>query len=178
MRVGSDGRLWAVNPEAGYFGVAPGTNARSNPNAMRMVEHDTIFTNVAMTPDGDVWWEGIGLDPPRGTLNWQGVPWVPHSGQPAAHPNSRFTAPMANNPALSPHVDDPQGVPISAIIFGGRRATTVPLVMEAFDWKHGVSSAWFCPAFTPGIHARQKLSGPAAVEPGNSTASGEARSAK
>ena len=138
MRVGSDGRLWAVNPEAGYFGVAPGTNARSNPNAMRMVEHDTIFTNVAMTPDGDVWWEGIGLDPPRGTLNWQGMPWVPHSGQPAAHPNSRFTAPMANNPALSPHVDDPQGVPISAIIFGGRRATTVPLVMEAFDWKHGV----------------------------------------
>ena len=107
MRVGSDGRLWAVNPEAGYFGVAPGTNARSNPNAMRMVEHDTIFTNVAMTPDGDVWWEGIGLDPPRGTLNWQGMPWVPHSGQPAAHPNSRFTAPMANNPALSPHVDDP-----------------------------------------------------------------------
>jgi phosphoenolpyruvate carboxykinase (GTP) len=138
MRVGSDGRLWAVNPEAGYFGVAPGTNARSNPNAMRMVEHDTIFTNVAMTPDGDVWWEGIGLDPPRGTLNWQGMPWVPHSVQPAAHPNSRFTAPMANNPALSPHVDDPQGVPISAIIFGGRRATTVPLVMEAFDWKHGV----------------------------------------
>ena len=138
LRVGSDGRLWAVNPEAGYFGVAPGTNARSNPNAMRMVEHDTIFTNVALTPDGDVWWEGIGLDPQRGTLDWQGTPWVPHSGHPAAHPNSRFTTPMTNNPVLSPHAGDPQGVPISAIIFGGRRATTVPLVMEAFDWKHGV----------------------------------------
>ena len=138
LRVGSDGRLWAVNPEAGYFGVAPGTSARSNPNAMRMVEHDTIFTNVALTPDGDVWWEGIGLDPPRGTLDWRGMPWTPHSGLSAAHPNSRFTAPMTNNPALSPHVGDPQGVPISAIIFGGRRATTVPLVMEAFDWKHGV----------------------------------------
>jgi phosphoenolpyruvate carboxykinase (GTP) len=138
LRVGSDGRLWAVNPEAGYFGVAPGTNACSNPNAMRMVKHDTIFTNVALTPDGDVWWEGMGFEPPHGTLDWQGTPWVPHSRQPAAHPNSRFTTPMTNNPALSPHVNDPQGVPISAIIFGGRRATTVPLVMESFDWKQGV----------------------------------------
>ena len=110
MRVGSDGRLWAVNPEAGYFGVAPGTNAHSNPNAMKMVEHDTIFTNVAMTPDGDVWWEGMGIDPPEGLLDWQGQPWRKDSGKPAAHPNSRFTTPMRNNPALSPHADSPQGV--------------------------------------------------------------------
>jgi phosphoenolpyruvate carboxykinase (GTP) len=138
LRVGGDGRLWAINPEAGYFGVAPGTSARSNPNAMRMVEHDTIFTNVALTPDGDAWWEGIEFDPPPGTMDWQGRPWTPNSGQPAAHPNSRFTTPMTNNPALSPHADDPQGVPIAAIIFGGRRATTIPLAVEAFDWKHGV----------------------------------------
>jgi phosphoenolpyruvate carboxykinase (GTP) len=138
MRVGSDGRLWAVNPEAGYFGVAPGTNAHSNPNAMKMVEHDTIFTNVAMTPDGDVWWEGMGIDPPAGLLDWQGQPWRKDSGKPAAHPNSRFTTPMRNNPALSPHADSPQGVPISAIVFGGRRASTVPLVLESFDWNHGV----------------------------------------
>jgi phosphoenolpyruvate carboxykinase (GTP) len=138
MRVGADGRLWAVNPEFGYFGVAPGTNAHSNPNAMRMLEHDTIFTNVALTPAGDVWWEGIGVDPPPGTVDWRGRPWRASSGTKAAHPNSRFTTPMTNNPALSPHADDPQGVPISAIIFGGRRASTVPLVLEAFDWNHGV----------------------------------------
>jgi phosphoenolpyruvate carboxykinase (GTP) len=138
LRVGRDGRLWAVNPEAGYFGVAPGTNARSNPNAMRMIERDTIFTNVAMTPDGDVWWEGINGEPEGGMLDWQGMPWRLGSGQPAAHPNSRFTTPMANNPALSPRADDPHGVPISAIIFGGRRATTIPLVLEAFDWNHAV----------------------------------------
>jgi phosphoenolpyruvate carboxykinase (GTP) len=138
MRVGPDGRLWAVNPEAGYFGVAPGTSAHSNPNAMKMVERDTIFTNVAMTPDGDVWWEGMGIDPPEGLIDWQGRPWSKDSGQPAAHPNSRFTTPMRNNPALSPNADAPQGVPISAIIFGGRRASTVPLVLESFDWVHGV----------------------------------------
>ena len=138
MRIGPDGRLWAVNPEAGYFGVAPGTNAHSNPNAMKMVEHDTIFTNVAMTPEGDVWWEGMGIDPPEGLIDWQGKPWRKDSGKPAAHPNSRFTTPMRNNPALSPQADSPQGVPISAIIFGGRRATTVPLVLESFDWIHGV----------------------------------------
>jgi len=138
LRVGSDGRLWAVNPENGYFGVAPGTNAHSNPNAMKMVQHDTIFTNVAMTADGDVWWEGIDIPPGEKMLDWQGRPWDPKSGDKGAHPNSRFTTPMVNNPALSPHVDDAVGVPISAIIFGGRRATTMPLVLESESWAHGV----------------------------------------
>ena len=138
MRVAPDGTLWAVNPEAGYFGVAPGTSASSNPNAMEMVGHDTIFTNVAMTFDGDVWWEGMDREPVDGMLDWQGRPWKNGSGDKAAHPNSRFTTPMRNNPALSPSADDPQGVPISAIIFGGRRASTVPLVFESFDWTHGV----------------------------------------
>ncbi len=138
MRVGADGRLWAINPESGYFGVAPGTSWRSNPNAMKMLERDTLFTNVALTPDGDVWWEGIGQDAPEGTLDWQGRPWKRTSSGKAAHPNSRFTTPMYNNPVLSPKADDPEGVPISAILFGGRRATTVPLVLEAFDWEHGV----------------------------------------
>jgi phosphoenolpyruvate carboxykinase (GTP) len=138
LRVGPDGRLWAINPENGYFGVAPGTNARSNPTAMKVLEHDSIFTNVAMTPDGDVWWEGMDVDPPPGLLDWQGRPWDPKSGQKAAHPNSRFTTPMANNPVLSPKANDPQGVPISAIVFGGRRANTMPLVLESSDWTHGV----------------------------------------
>jgi phosphoenolpyruvate carboxykinase (GTP) len=138
LRVGADGRLWAVNPESGYFGVAPGTSTHSNPNAMRMLGHDSIFTNVAMTPDGDVWWEGIDIDPPAGLIDWQGRPWDPKSGNKAAHPNSRFTTPMTNNPALSPHAEDAQGVPISAIIFGGRRATTVPLVLQSIDWTEGV----------------------------------------
>ena len=138
MRVGPDGRLWAVNPENGYFGVAPGTSAKSNLNAMKMVEHDTIFTNVAMTPDGDVWWEGMDVPPPDGLLDWQGRPWKKNSGEKAAHPNSRFTTPMRNNSAWSPQADDPRGVPISAIIFGGRRASTVPLVLESMDWTHGV----------------------------------------
>ncbi len=138
MRVARDGTLWAVNPEAGYFGVAPGTSVRSNPNAMEMVRRDTIFTNVAMTPDGDVWWEGMEQDPVDGMLDWQGRPWQNGSGDKAAHPNSRFTAPMRNNPALSPSADHQQGVPISAIIFGGRRASTIPLVFESFDWTHGV----------------------------------------
>jgi phosphoenolpyruvate carboxykinase (GTP) len=137
MRVGSDGRLWAINPEAGYFGVAPGTSPQSNPMAMRIVERDTIFTNVGLTADDDIWWEGLTEKPPAGLTDWKERPYDPNSGEKAAHPNSRFTAPMKNNPALSKRADDPEGVPISAIIFGGRRASTVPLVLQSFNWVHG-----------------------------------------
>ena len=138
MRVGHDGRLWAINPEAGYFGVAPGTSAKSNPTAMRIVERDTIFTNVAMTDDGDVWWEGMTEKAPDGLTDWLGQKYDPASGKPAAHPNSRFCSPATNNPYLSKRINDPEGVPISALIFGGRRASTIPLVLQSFNWIHGV----------------------------------------
>ncbi len=137
MRVGGDGRLWAVNPEYGYFGVVPGTNYKTNPNAMKSIVRDTLFTNVARTRDGDLWWEGKDEEAPPELVDWKGETWKRGSAETAAHPNSRFTAPMENNPALSRFCHDPKGVPISALIFGGRRSTTVPLVLESFNWTHG-----------------------------------------
>jgi phosphoenolpyruvate carboxykinase (GTP) len=136
LRPGEDGRLWAVNPEAGFFGVVPGTGPETNPNAMATIARDTIFTNVAVTPDGIPWWEGKDKNPPRGLLDWQGKPWD-GSGK-AAHPNSRFTAAARQCPSMSARWEDPQGVPLSAIIFGGRRARLTPLVLQSRDWAHGV----------------------------------------
>ncbi len=138
MQIGPDGRLYAVNPENGYFGVVPGTSYKSNPNAMTSIERDTLYTNVALTDDGDVWWEGKDGAPPPHAIDWRGNDWTPASKDKAAHPNSRFATPMRNNPVLDPDVEKGAGVPISAIIFGGRRSNTMPLVFQAFDWTHGV----------------------------------------
>jgi len=138
MKPGPDGRLYAINPEAGCFGVVPGTNLKSNPNGVEMISRDTVYTNVALTSDLDVWWEGKDGPLPKECLDWKGKKWTPDSKEKAAHPNSRFTTPMTNNPVMAPEANDPQGVPISAIIFGGRRGDTMPLVFQAFNWVHGV----------------------------------------